>query len=342
MDFEYKDFISNSIDSVSSTKAKIVLEDISKQNIEELSSLKTIFTYLENEISAHNIIKQLSFSLLILILVHLLNKIFSNAKSYNAVKYGLSVVLSLSIISPIYRDISLSITYMKDISSFLGIFAPVAGVITASGGNITAAKNQGLTLSITLGVIQLILNYLLPYIVSIFISIAVIDAIWGERRLVSISLFFRNSFFGIFAVSISIIFVIINFYNKAAVGNDTVSAKTLKLLVSNSIPIIGGTIGEALKLLSSGIISARNTIGLTAIVFIFALFLPQIISLWVYSLILNFFGCLCDYFEIIELKGILSHLKCAIDFVLASFSTITILTFINIGTFMNTVPAVIL
>ncbi len=336
IDFETEKFFADAAKAITSENGKSLLNYISKTDVQDSETLKGLFLNLNGEIEIHYFLKLLIYSLLVVIFVKILCNMFSTSF---AVKYCTKVLVSLLLIQPFYEIIAVAIDYMRDLSFFLGVLAPTVGIITAAGGNVHTAAMQGLSFSVLISICQIMLNYLLPVVSAFFIGIAIIDAFSDDKKMTSFSQFVRNSFFVVFSVSVALVFIIINFYNKAAIGNDTMSLKTLRLVISNSVPIIGGTIGDAVKLLSGGIASAKSTIGLSSALFILFLFIPYIVQLFIYNMFLNFFIVLCDYFEAGEIKGTLTHLKCAIDFILAAFSAVIILSFINIGIFMNTVSS---
>lgn len=341
METEYSTFISSAIDSVSSNTAKSILNEISKENNFGISSLGLIFDSINNDVLLTKLIKILLFSLVLFIVLNLICNLFSEKNTYLVIKYCGSVAISLTITVPIYELIEHTTQYISDISLFLGVLSPTVGALTAIGGNVASAKTQGAFFSILLSAVQFLLSKILPYVVTFFIGMSIIDTLWGERRLSSLSQFIRNTFFGIFAFLIAIFFVLISIYSNASSGSDAVSAKALKLIISNAIPVVGGTVSESLKFLGGSVVSIKNSVGLASVIFLLALFIPTLVLLWGSGTVLNLFSVLCEYFGVGELKGTVSHLKNAVDFTLASYAIIVVAAFINIGYFMNTVPTVI-
>lgn len=341
METEYSIFISSAIDNVSSSDAKNILKQISNESDLGFDSFSLIFKSLNNNFSLANLIKHLLVSIILIIALNLICSLFAGKNTLAVIKYSCSAVVSLSVTVPVYELIEQAAEYMSDISLFLGVLSPTVGILTAAGGNIASAKTHGLLFSILLSAVQFLLSKILPYVISLFIGLSIIDTLWGERRLLPLSQFIRNTFFAIFAFLVAVFFLIVSVYSNSAAGSDTVNAKTLKLIISKAIPIVGSTVSDSLKFLGTNIVTVKNSVGLTSVVFIFALFIPTLILMWGSGIILNLFAVLCDYFGIGEFKGTVAHLKYAVDFALASYSVIVVAAFINIGYFMNTVPSVI-
>ena len=341
MESEYSSFISNAVNSMSSDSAKKILQEISKGSNNDLESFGVIFKSLNNELSLTNLIKLLLFSLVLLIALNMVCGMLYGKSACKFLKYCASVCVSLAITVPTYEIIEQAVKYLSDMSTFLGVLTPTVGILTAAGGNIASAKTQGIFFSMLLSVTQLLLSKILPCIVTLFIGFSVIDTVWGARRLLPLSQFVRNTIFGVFAFLVTVFFIIVNIYSNASAGSDTVSAKAMKLLISKAIPIVGSTVSDSLKFVGANIVTVKNSVGITSVIFIFALFIPTLLLLWGCGVILNIFSLLCDYFGIGELKGSVAHLKYAVDFTLATCSVIVVTAFINIGCFMNTVPNII-
>ena len=300
--------------------------------------IKSLISLFNANDFAYELFYLLFVSLAILLLFNILSGLFN---CHQIIKLCIKIVVSLSVILPVYKFLNLATEYMYDISVFLGILAPTVGTVTAFGGNIFSAEIQGFSFSVLTVICQVLLNYVLPLVTTFYVVVSVIDVFGKEGRMLAFSQFARNFLFGAYTLFIALVFMIINFYNSAAVGQDSVSSRAFKLLLGQSIPIIGRTVSEAIKLLGSGIISARNVIGLSSIIFVLGMCMPYVPVLIAYSFILNFFAFLCDYFSVPELKGTLLHLKNAVEFVIATFAVMIILIFINIGVFMNTIPLII-
>ena len=60
---------------------------------------------------------------------------------------------------------------------------------------------------------------------------------------------------------------------------DSVSARAAKLVASNVIPIVGGSVGDTLRTLSSSIGYLKSVCGIGGIVFIILLVLPTLVTL---------------------------------------------------------------
>ena len=110
---------------------------------------------------------------------------------------------------------------------------------------------------------------------------------------------------------------------------DTVSARAAKLLASNVIPIVGSSVGDTLRTLSSAVGYIKNVCGIGGIIFILLLVLPIIIRLllirWAFILavaVADVLGCSAQSRLLSELGSVYGVLiavisMCSVMFILA-------------------------
>lgn len=342
MDIKYEDLISKTLSEVETDAAHEILEHILSTPPLVDSPFETLSAIIKhgfsNVFTFSYVFKSIIIALLITTLLNFFKNFFKNQGIFFGIKYFLTLSVTSAIIFPTYKIIINATAYMRDISTFLGIVFPTLGVLTASGGNVVAAKSQGFFFSLFLSAAQALLNYIVPFVTAFLFGLTVVDAFLGEGKLNNIANFIRKSSFGFFSILISLFYIIISVYGQASKSADAVSARALRLLVSNTIPIVGGTISETLKFVSSGIVNIKNAIGISAVAFIIALFLPIMIFLWGSGIVLNLINCFLDYFNAADLKSTTMNIKYLLDFSLASFSVITVAAIVNINVYLSITP----
>ncbi len=345
MDELYNSFIKDAEKSFINNHSSELLKLIKENNADNKGFFQTIINTLSSD--TNNLLEIFEFPrqafifITIFIIIYTIGNVFKRSHTYSAVKYILSVILAANLLIPSYEFLNMALTYIKDISILLGILTPTIGILAASGGNVATAKTSGIAFSIFLSGVQILLETIIPIVISLIFCIAVIDTLTDEGKLQAISALVKNTLFGFFSFLSALFLIIVNFGSNISANTDTVSAKALKLLISNAVPIIGGTMGEALKFTGGGIVAVKNSIGTTAVIFIICAFIPVLLIMWGYGLMYNIILIVCDYFGLTEIKKLIIHLKYALDFTLAAISVIVVAALINIGIFTNQLPAVL-
>ena len=341
MEDTYSDFIRRAQSSVNSAYAKELLAQIKDKNFASDALLALTDLNFGSVLQFPVWIKSVGIVLCVMLLTNIIQDVFKNAAVYAAIRQVLLMIMAVSLLLPIYTLLQDAQTYMNDLSLFLGVLTPTIGVVAASGGNVAFASSTSTLLSVFLSITQILLNKIIPIVTTLFLGFAVIDTFLGEKKMLPLSKFVRNTLFGAFSIFVSVFFILIGCQSITAANTDTVSARTLRLLVSNAVPIVGGTIGDALKLVGGGLVTVKNAVGMTAAVFLIAMYLPAVLLTWGSGVFLNLLGILCEYFGFSEVEDLLTHLKCAIDFSIAGFTCIFVVGIVNIGIFMSILPVVI-
>ncbi len=342
MNVEYTDIINKAKSQVGTEKAKELLEELSiSPPFEEPyeATLTELMRMVDLNVSEPvKIFKTLTIIILVFVVFEFLKPVLGKTSIKSAVKYVMLITVAVFFVLPMYKLIISAGAYIKDISVFMGVLAPTAGILIASGGNAAAANAQNTFFSLFLSGSQIVLNVIVPSVLAFMFGLAVIDILSREGKLVTLSLFVKNTLFGVFAFSVSLFYLFISVLSKAASGMDGIFARTLRLMIGNAIPIVGGTVSESLKFVASGMVNVKNTIGVSAVAFVLLMFLPILILLWGGGVLLNLFSFVCDYFSVSELKGILMHIKYTLDFALAAYAVIAISAILNLNAFIGVLP----
>ena len=341
MEPTYEDFITRAQNSVNSVYAKQILAKIAEENTDHTEIFRLANIDFQEVLQIPSWCRSAILLLCILLCIHWIKDVLKNSAIFAAIRQVLLMLIVLTVLIPIHTVLQSTHTYIQDLSLFLGVLTPTVGILTASGGNVAFAGTISTVFTVFLSVVQIVVNKIIPYATSVFFGFAMIDVLSGERRMQPISKYLRNTLFLIFSLFTTVFFILVSTQSIAAVNTDSVSARTLRLLVSNAVPIVGGAIGDSLKLVGGGLVSVKNTLGTASVVFLVALYLPAILVALGNGLLLDLLGILCEYFELSEVQAPISHIKCAVDFSVATFTFIFVVSVINIGIFMSILPAVI-
>ncbi|MBR5539341.1 MAG: hypothetical protein IKU61_05520, partial [Clostridia bacterium] len=231
--------------------------------------------------------------------------------------------------------------YIKETSVFLGIISPVFGSLLATGGNIALAKTFSVFTTVFLSVLQIVLLSVIPYIITLFFGIALMEVSSGNGKMTVLSQTLKNIGYTAFSIFTTLYVVLLSTQSLSSSGTDGFSARTVRLFVGNAVPIVGGALGEALKLVGGGFITIKNSIGNAAVLFLIFSYLPPLIILWLNGILLNVFLFLCDYLLLADVKSVFVHIKYAFNFVFAAYTSIFVIGIINIGIFMGGAPAIL-
>ena len=89
------------------------------------------------------------------------------------------------------------------------------------------------------------------------------------------------------ALSMSLFAGILGISSFAAASFDSLAARGVKFAIGASVPVIGGSIAEAMSSVAGSALLLKNAIGLGGVILLFALFAMPLLKLWALSLSLR-------------------------------------------------------
>lgn len=344
MENTLKEFFYSAEESAVSEYAKRLL-DVIENKADNGTLLNEIWDALKKALGSLFALPEWTFSVTAILLIvlgfEIVKDTFKAKAICSALGYCIKLLLASTVLLSVGEIIDGVSVYMQDTVTFLGALAPTVGTLLAAGGNVTAAKTVSVFMTVLLSAFQILLHKAVPLISTVFFGIALTDAASGGSRMALLSQTVKNICYTAFSVFTALYIILLGTQSLAASGTDSFSSRTIKLLVGNTVPIVGGTLGDALKLVGGGFIAVKNNVGTAAVLFLIFMYLPPLIILWLCGIIMNVFLFFCDYFSLQDVKGVFLHVKYALNFVLAAYTSVFVMGMVNIGIFMGCVPAII-
>jgi stage III sporulation protein AE len=220
---------------------------------------------------------------------------------------------------------------LKSGTVFLLTFCPVfAGILAATGAMTTAGVFNSLFLAavqLFSGFINIILN---PLSVSM-LGLGAAGAINPDFRIEKLASAIQK------AIEIALGFLLILFIGLLSLQTavtasaDDLTIKTGKYIVSNSVPIIGGAVSDALSTVKGSLSLLKNTAGTFGIVAAISILAPSIIAAACYKTALSLAASVGDLFGISPLSGVIRTAESVVTIMLAFLSAFALFAVMSIG-----------
>ena len=263
-------------------------EDIS-EGIKELTSWEFIWKAVFDIIGLNfkNIIKLLARLSSVLVLCALLNQV-KNSFQNSGIKEILTIVTSaiVGIISiELSREpINQAMLVFEEIQIFVNTTSPLICGMYAMGGNISSALVYNYGFIVFLSILENVCIILIKLIIGICMAIALSSAILSDINILSISNAIKKTFSFILSLIMVVFTAVISSQSMIASRADSLSSKTAKILVSNIIPLVGGSVGDSLKTAGASIEYLRSNVGVLIVVILMLMTMPTIISMAMHRL----------------------------------------------------------
>ena len=232
-----------------------------------------------------------------------LNENEKKKKAVNLLSYA---YIALSICIPMASLLSAGAAAIKLSSKFMMVFLPVlAGIIAAARNPVLALNYNSVTLYLAHAISTFSSNILLPFEGMLFALVSV-NMVSDTMNVKNLSNTIKNGVTKTLSVLATIFVAFLSVKGILSNIADSVALKGAKLLVSNLVPVIGGSMSEAYATVVNSLSLLKSSVGVFGIVCIAAINLPVIfelcfwgISLACSALVADAFGIksIADYFR---------------------------------------------
>lgn len=279
-------------------------EDIDIENITDLKNmdLGSLFRYIKDTV-IEDISAPVRFMASIFILVFISSLITSlssdivNKEFLNTFEIICVLTAVIKICEPIYDCFVSVCDFIRSAAEFMMVFVPVfsSAIMLSSGEALASGYNMTLFSLCTI-IIEIAGNFIIP-VLSMCLALSIVDAVNPVISLRGI----LKSFNKIVTISIKIILsVFVGLISvQSILGNasDGIGNRAIKMLISNSIPVVGSALSEAYGTVRNSMAIFRSCIGIFGIVVIGLILLPIIIKVVIYRFTIMLSQTISELFD---------------------------------------------
>ena len=190
-------------------------------------------------------------------------------------------------------------------SVFITTFIPIfAGVLAVMGRTAAASAINAVTLAATQLFSQLAVNFLAPLCGAIM-GLSIAGAIHPQLELGRLGELVRKIVVWILGLIMTVFMSILSMQTFTANSADNLLIRTAKFAVSSGVPIVGGTISDAVGTVHGSLSIIKSGIGTYGMAAAAAIVLPMLINVLCYRMSLTAAEALSDIFGVKELSSLL-------------------------------------
>lgn len=169
--------------------------------------------------------------------------------------------------------------FFERISTLMIGMIPITGVLYAMGGNIATATASNAVMYAFLSFCEnLCAKTVLP-VSSLLVAFALCSAISPGINLRGLSGAVKKTYTFMLGFIMTVLLAVLSSQTVLSASADTITARAAKLVASTAIPIVGGSVGDTLRTVSSSVAYLKSICGISGIIFILILLLPTLISI---------------------------------------------------------------
>lgn len=227
-----------------------------------------------------------SIAVLIIISAFINNLNHSFRKNAVSEATGMAIFIYMSAIAATaFRSISqYVIQTLSDITMFVHGIIPSMATLCMSGGEyLTATMAHPVIFFICSCAAMLIKNVITPLVLLRAVCI-LLCGITGNDSLSEFSELFAKLHKTILSFSMSIFAGILGVSSFASASFDSLAARGVKFAISSSVPVVGGSLSEAMSSVAESAMLLKNAVGLGGVLALFAMFAVPLLKIRALSL----------------------------------------------------------
>lgn len=230
--------------------------------------------------------------------------------------------------------------FFEQIRTAVSGMIPVTASIWAMGGNVSTAAVGNATFYVMLNVSEGIYASTVIPVCCVMTVLGVCESLSDDVKTARIMNAIKKTYYFILGVVMTLLLSSLAAQTALAASADTAAARTARMVSGTVIPILGGSVGETLRILASGVAYLKNAFGIGGIIIILLMVLPLVISVLLTRLALMLGAGIADMLGCGGQARLLEDLCEVYGCMLAVISAVAVMFILSLCIFMQTVVAV--
>ena len=159
-------------------------------------------------------------------------------------------------------------------------------------------------------------------VAGICLLLAVCDALTGRAALKPLGNLIKRTFTLGFSFLMLLLSFLLGLQTTLAAGSDTLALRTVRFAAGSFLPVVGGSVSEAMKTVAGSISYLRTLAGSGGILVLFLFFLPTFLTVLTTRIVFLLCGALAELLEAKSEGRVLSELASVYGFFLAVIAAV--------------------
>lgn len=220
------------------------------------------------------------------------------------------------------------VAFYQDLQALTGAYLPLMGTMYALGGNVATALTNQSTLMLAFLLVQWVGGKTVVPLFCLCLAFSMLGAFESgvAGRMQTLTGRLKKWYTTALGLVMLLLSGALTVQTVLAARADSLGFRAARFAISNSIPFVGGGVGDMLRTAASGISWMRGVIGVGGIILLLWLLLPQIVSLllarWVLSVaedVAGWLGCNEEGRLIGEIGGLSGYLLAVVSLSVMTF-----------------------
>lgn len=225
--------------------------------------------------------------------------------------YSTSTALIIAVVLMIKMStaVAMSASAIKIASDFIYAFVPVfCAIVAVSGGITTAFSTNTTVLLLSQGLSFLSSNLFVP-LINCFMAIGICSSLNTKLNLSKLVSSLKRMITSAVSFCAAAFVSVLSIKTAVSARADILGIRSLRFVINNIVPVIGGTISEGLLSIQSYSSLIKSSVGVVGIIGVALVFLPSIVQIVVWRIVLSLCAVISDIFEDRAVSGVLQAFR---------------------------------
>lgn len=184
--------------------------------------------------------------------------------------------------------------YFSTLNGICAATLPLSTTLYAMGGNTAAAAASGSALTVYMTVMEELIGKSIVPFCGICLSFSLVGAMDSSVRIGTLLSTLKKNYTTALTFLMMLLLAMLASQTLLAAKNDTLMMRSAKFAAGNLFPVVGGSISELLRTVSSGVGYLRGAVGICATLLLLLLLFPVLIELFLFRLVYQLCASLAD------------------------------------------------
>lgn len=173
---------------------------------------------------------------------------------------------------------------LDDITLFVHGIIPSMTMLALSGGEVASATMSHPVMYFICSAFGILIKNVITPLVLMRAVCTLLCAVTGNESLGEFTGLFTKLHKTLLALSMSLFAGIMGISSFAAASFDSLAARGVKFAINASVPVVGGSISEAMSSVAGSAMLLKNAVGLGGVIVVFSIFAIPLLKIWALSL----------------------------------------------------------
>lgn len=220
-----------------------------------------------------------------------------------------SLIIAVILSVKISNTIALSATTISVASNFIYAFIPAFCVIVATSGGITTTFSTNSMLLMLSQALSFISSVIFVPLINCFLAIGICSSLKAELNLTKIVFALKRVITTAISLCAAGFVSILSIKTAVSARADALGLRSIRFAINSVVPVIGSAISEGLLSIQSYSSLIKTSVGIVGIVAIAFVFLPAIIEVALWRLVLTLCAIVSDVFDDKSVSSIIVAFK---------------------------------